>query len=203
MTFAVGIAFQFPLVLILLIRIGILSVKKLRDSRRLVLVILMVSAALITPGGDPVSLCILTIPLYILYEFAILFGTFIERSKALREWQDWDESIQGTRPEKPKADKFATFILLAIITSVAGAGIAAWKFQDVLTDSLNWFDLNNTNSDLGPIENNQSYTATQTVNTKILLENNRTLLIELLPLNDDNSSLSTGGVFKARVIESQ
>ena len=203
MTFAVGIAFQFPLVLILLIRIGILSVKKLRDSRRLVLVILMVSAALITPGGDPVSLCILTIPLYILYEFAILFGTFIERSKALREWQDWDESIQGTRPEKPKADKFATFILLVIITSVAGAGIAAWKFQDVLTDSLNWFNLNNKNSDLGPIENNQSYTATQTVSTKILLENNRTLLIELLPLNDDNSSLSTGGVFKARVIESQ
>jgi len=203
MTFAVGIAFQFPLVLILLIRIGILSVKKLRDSRRLVLVILMVSAALITPGGDPVSLCILTIPLYVLYEFAILFGTFIERSKALREWQDWDESIQGTRPEKPKADKFATFILLVIITSVAGAGIAAWKFQDVLTDSLNWFDLNNTNSDLRPIENNQSYTATQTESTKILSENNRTLLIELLPLNDDNSSLSTGGVFKARVIESQ
>ena len=60
-------------------RIGILSVKKLRESRRLVLVILMVSAALITPGGDPVSLCILTIPLYILYEFAILFGSFIEK----------------------------------------------------------------------------------------------------------------------------
>ena len=80
MTFAQGIAFQFPLVLILLIRIGILSVKKLRESRRLVLVILMVSAALITPGGDPVSLCILTIPLYILYEFAILFGSFIERN---------------------------------------------------------------------------------------------------------------------------
>ena len=63
MTFAVGIAFQFPLVLVLLIRIGILSVDKLRASRRLVLVILMISAALITPGGDPVSLCILTIPL--------------------------------------------------------------------------------------------------------------------------------------------
>jgi sec-independent protein translocase protein TatC len=68
MTFAVGIAFQFPLVLILLIKIGILSVRKLRENRRLVLVILMISAALITPGGDPVSLCILTIPLYILYE---------------------------------------------------------------------------------------------------------------------------------------
>ena len=54
----------------------------------------MVSAALITPGGDPVSLCILTIPLYILYEFAILFGSFIEKSKAMREWNDWDKSIR-------------------------------------------------------------------------------------------------------------
>ena len=79
MTFAVGIAFQFPLVLVLLIRIGILSVDKLRASRRLVLVILMISAALITPGGDPVSLCILTIPLYVLYELAIIIGSSIER----------------------------------------------------------------------------------------------------------------------------
>ena len=203
MTFAVGIAFQFPLVLILLIRIGILSVKKLRDSRRLVLVILMVSAALITPGGDPVSLCILTIPLYILYEFAILFGTFIERSKALKEWQDWDESIQGVRPDKPKADKFATFILLIIIFCILGAGIAAWKFQDVLTESLSWFDYNNTDLDLDPIENNQSLTIPQPEVTKVLLENNRTLLIELHPLYDDNSSLGTGGIFKAKIIESQ
>ena len=62
MTFAVGLAFQFPLVLILLVRVGVLTVEKLRKSRRFVLVILMISAALITPGGDPVSLCILTIP---------------------------------------------------------------------------------------------------------------------------------------------
>ena len=94
MTFAVGIAFQFPLVLVLLIRIGILSVDKLRASRRLVLVILMISAALITPGGDPVSLCILTIPLYVLYELAIIIGSSIERKKAILEWKEWDESLQ-------------------------------------------------------------------------------------------------------------
>ena len=95
MTFAVGIAFQFPLVLILLIRIGILSVQSLRQSRRIVLVILMISAALITPGGDPVSLCILTIPLYILYEFAILIGTFVERGKAIRDWEEKDEETRA------------------------------------------------------------------------------------------------------------
>jgi hypothetical protein len=73
------------LVLILLIRIGVLTVQKLRSSRRFVLVILMVSAALITPGGDPVSLCILTIPLYFLFEISILVGILIERKKASSE----------------------------------------------------------------------------------------------------------------------
>ena len=88
MTFAVGIAFQFPLIILLLTWIGVLSVDKLRRNRRLVFVILMISAALITPGGDPVSLSILTIPLYVLYELSIFSGSFIERHKKKKEWED-------------------------------------------------------------------------------------------------------------------
>jgi sec-independent protein translocase protein TatC len=202
MTFAVGIAFQFPLVLILLIRIGILSVKKLRESRRLVLVILMVSAALITPGGDPVSLCILTIPLYILYEFAILFGSFIERSKALREWNEWDESIQGARPEKPKTDKFSLVLLLLTILAVGGAGVFAWKYQDVIKSSLDWFDMNEFELPIDSTDSNQSgYPVTQ--NTKIILDGNRTLVIELLPMDDSNSSLPQRGLYRAKIINSK
>lgn len=116
MTFAVGLAFQFPLVLILLIRIGVLTVKKLRSSRRFVLVILMVSAALITPGGDPVSLCILTIPLYFLFEISILVGILIERKKA------------SSGPEGKSG--IAGSILLLISLLILG-GTGAWLY-------LNW-----------------------------------------------------------------
>ena len=199
MTFAVGIAFQFPLVLILLIRIGILSVKKLRESRRLVLVILMVSAALITPGGDPVSLCILTIPLYILYEFAILFGSFIERSKALREWNEWDESIQGTRPEKPKTEKLSLLLLSIVILAVGGGGFLAWKYQDVIKNSLDWFDSEKTDPTIDSIDSNQSVGST-IGETKVLLDDNRTLVIELLPMNDANLSLPQKGLYRAKII---
>ena len=199
MTFAVRIAFQFPLVLILLIRIGILSVKKLRESRRLVLVILMVSAALITPGGDPVSLCILTIPLYILYEFAILFGSFIERSKALREWNEWDESIQGTRPEKPKTEKLSLLLLSIVILAVGGAGFLAWKYQDVIKNSLDWFDSEKTDPTIDSIDSNQSVGST-IGETKVLLDDNRTLVIELLPMNDANLSLPQKGLYRAKII---
>jgi len=199
MTFAVGIAFQFPLVLILLIRIGILSVKKLRESRRLVLVILMVSAALITPGGDPVSLCILTIPLYILYEFAILFGSFIERSKALREWNEWDESIQGTRPEKPKTEKLSLLLLSIVILAVGGGSFFVWKYQDVIKNSLDWFDSEKTDPTIDSIDSNQSVGST-IGETKVLLDDNRTLVIELLPMNDANLSLPQKGLYRAKII---
>ena len=203
MTFAVGIAFQFPLVLILLIRIGILSVGKLRASRRLVLVILMVSAALITPGGDPVSLCILTIPLYVLYEFAILLGSFIERSKAMREWQDWDENIQGQRPAKPKTETLASFILLLIIIMVCVGGILAWKYQDVIKDSLNWFDNDITISRQVIEENNNSSNATESMIHKVAFEENSTILIKLLEVDEANNSLIEGSIFKAKIIQNR
>ncbi|MDC0547649.1 twin-arginine translocase subunit TatC, partial [Opitutales bacterium] len=129
MTFAVGIAFQFPLVLILLIKIGILNVTKLRENRRLVLVILMVSAALITPGGDPVSLCILTVPLYILYELAIITGSIIEVRKRRTEWNEWDESIQGPKPEKPPSREKGRWILYISIIIIIGS-LSIFAFQN-------------------------------------------------------------------------
>ena len=133
MTFAVGIAFQFPLVLILLIKIGILNVTKLRQNRRLVLVILMISAALITPGGDPVSLCILTIPLYILYELAIVTGSIIEVRKERKEWIEWDESIQGPKPDKPPTRNKGVWILyLSIIVIVGSLSIFAFQNKKLI-----------------------------------------------------------------------
>src|SRR6056300_1549004 len=117
MTFAVGIAFQFPLVLILLIRVGIITAEKLRKSRRFVLVILMVSAALITPGGDPVSLCILTIPLYILFELSILVGSLIEkRNSTHQNGENTSSGISGS-----------IFLILSLIL-FGGAGF--WLYQN-------------------------------------------------------------------------
>ncbi len=131
MTFAVGIAFQFPLIIVLLTWIGILSVDKLRRNRRLVFVILMISAALITPGGDPVSLSILTIPLYVLYELSIFSGSFIERHRKKKEWEEWDEEIDGPRPPKPDFGKGINKPLLVIIVlSVAGLAWVSFKYRE-------------------------------------------------------------------------
>ena len=124
MTFCRWNRFSISPVLILLIRIGILSVAKLRASK--------IGSS--NPYGfsgidnsrrrSSKSLHSYNPP-YVLYEFAILLGSFIERSKAMREWQDWDENIQGQRPAKPKTDTLASFILLLIIIMICVGGILA------------------------------------------------------------------------------
>lgn len=79
---ATGAIFQFPLIIVILIYIQVLAVEKLQAIRRAVFVGTMIFAALLTPGGDFLSLPITTGILYGLYELAILVGSGIEKRRA-------------------------------------------------------------------------------------------------------------------------
>jgi sec-independent protein translocase protein TatC len=70
MTF--GIVFEFPTVIAILSALGIVNKEGLKTYRRHAVCAVVVLSALITPSGDPFSLMICTIPLYLLYEFSIL-----------------------------------------------------------------------------------------------------------------------------------
>ena len=67
-----GIVFEFPTVITILSSMGVVRKDGLRQYRRHALCIIMVLAAIITPSGDPFTLIICTVPLYLLYEFSIL-----------------------------------------------------------------------------------------------------------------------------------
>jgi sec-independent protein translocase protein TatC len=79
---ATGAIFQFPLIIVILIYIQVLAVVKLQAIRRAVFVGTMIFAALLTPGGDFLSLPLTTGILYGLYELAILVGSGIEKRRA-------------------------------------------------------------------------------------------------------------------------
>jgi sec-independent protein translocase protein TatC len=66
-----GLVMQFPIVLIFLDRLGILSVDQLRSMRRYVLLGVVIFAVVATPGGDPISPLVLSATMYALYEFTI------------------------------------------------------------------------------------------------------------------------------------
>ena len=205
MTFAVGIAFQFPLVLILLIRIGILSVDKLRASRRLVLVILMISAALITPGGDPVSLCILTIPLYVLYELAIIIGSSIERKKAILEWKEWDESLQGPKPKNPPKVKGTPLWAYGVFLLIFGsATFLIWRNKDEIKENFDAFTnrSSNNNPEKTP-DSNQSNSLPKSIQSDYpeFPEANQTFILQLVPIKQQESNQSEIQLFEAKLID--
>jgi sec-independent protein translocase protein TatC len=75
MILAFGLAFQMPVLLVLLCRVGILSVESLRKGRRYAIVGMFVVAAIITPP-DVISQVGLAVPLILLYEISILFAAW-------------------------------------------------------------------------------------------------------------------------------
>lgn len=66
-----GLVMQFPFVLILLSKTGIVTVERLKRNRRWVAVAIVVFAVVVTPGGDPFSPTIMALVMYPLYELSI------------------------------------------------------------------------------------------------------------------------------------
>ncbi len=71
MVFLIGLLFEFPTVILVLSSLGVIHRKDLRQWRKYAFVVVLVLAALITPS-DPLSMFVLAIPLYGLFELSIL-----------------------------------------------------------------------------------------------------------------------------------
>ena len=65
---AFGLAFQFPVLLLLLARVGILNYRFLSTRRRWAVLAIVLFAIVATPGGDPLSSIILSLVMYALFE---------------------------------------------------------------------------------------------------------------------------------------
>ncbi len=79
-----GIVFELPIAILLLTALGIVNPKFLSKFRRHAFVACLVAAALITPGQDPTSLFLLTLPLYVLYEMSIVLSVLVYRKRQKR-----------------------------------------------------------------------------------------------------------------------
>jgi sec-independent protein translocase protein TatC len=82
MIVAFGVAFELPLVLGFLAKIGIASPEFLRQKRRHAVIIILIASALLAPP-DIMSMLILAVPLLILYEVGIIFVRFSYKHKTL------------------------------------------------------------------------------------------------------------------------
>lgn len=77
---AFGLAFQVPIVVVLLVRFGLVTTDKLRDFRGYFVVLSFVIAAVVTPP-DVISQLALAVPMCLLYELGILGARYMQRNK--------------------------------------------------------------------------------------------------------------------------
>lgn len=85
MMLAFGAGFEFPIVLVFLQLVRVITPQQLSSVRRFAIVVIFVIAAVITPSADPVSLFALAIPMMIFYEISILIGRLVARRRARAE----------------------------------------------------------------------------------------------------------------------
>jgi len=89
-----GLAFQLPVVMFVLAKIGLFPPAKMRKNRKYALVLMIIAAAVITPSTDPFNMAVVAIPLVILYEVGIILSS-IFANKPTRMSDDDAVAVSG------------------------------------------------------------------------------------------------------------
>jgi sec-independent protein translocase protein TatC len=97
-----GLAFELPVVVLTIVKIGLLDYKQLARFRSYAVVINLVIAAFVTPSGDPFTMMILAIPLQMLYEISVAIAWY------------WSE------PDRAKARGRLALIIVGVILALVG-----------------------------------------------------------------------------------
>jgi sec-independent protein translocase protein TatC len=79
--FGFGLVFEFPLIVFVLARLGIVNTETLRRKRKYAIVICAIAAAVITPTTDAFSMMLMLAPLIIFYELGIVVASIFGKKK--------------------------------------------------------------------------------------------------------------------------
>ena len=83
-----GATFEFPLVIVILVYLRIIDSKKLIRSWRMVVVIIFIVAAVVTPTPDPITQTLVATPMLLLYVISVFVARGIEKRRAAEELQE-------------------------------------------------------------------------------------------------------------------
>ncbi|WP_018295498.1 twin-arginine translocase subunit TatC [Corynebacterium lubricantis] len=121
LTVIFGVSFEVPLIIIMLNILGVLEYEHVKDKRRMIIVVIFIFAAFMTPGQDPYSMVILAIAINILVELAFQFCRINDkrREKKRPEWMDLDDDASSALTDEEKPTE------VAAAEPIEGAGSVA------------------------------------------------------------------------------
>lgn len=82
-TLPIGMVFELPIIIYFLARIGIVNSTMLKQYRKHMVVVLLITSGIITPSPDVVSQLLVFVPLYTLFEVGIIVSRRVEKKRAL------------------------------------------------------------------------------------------------------------------------
>lgn len=95
-----GLAFELPLFLVLLNLAGLVTGKRLSALRRGIIFGIFVFAAVATPTGDPITMLLLAIPMWLLFEIAVVICRVHDKRKGTTEpeYEQWADDEASPLP---------------------------------------------------------------------------------------------------------
>ena len=92
LTLGSGIIFELPIIIFILSKLGIMTPKFMRSSRRYSTVLILIIAAIVTPTPDILTMLTVSFPLFLLYEVSISISARVEKNKRKAELE-FDKSV--------------------------------------------------------------------------------------------------------------
>jgi sec-independent protein translocase protein TatC len=107
-TLLFGLSFELPVVVMVMVKLGLLTYESMSRTRAYAILAIVVAAAIITPTPDAFTLCLMAVPMIILYEVCIWLAWFDARK--LRQVEEAEERERMERllnepPEEAPEDK--------------------------------------------------------------------------------------------------
>jgi sec-independent protein translocase protein TatC len=92
LTIGSGVIFELPIIIYILSKLGLMTPKFMRSSRRYATVIILIIAAIVTPTPDLLTMLTVSFPLFLLYEVSIYVSASVEKRK-LKAEMAFDEGL--------------------------------------------------------------------------------------------------------------
>jgi len=131
-----GISFELPLIIFALIGLGVIKYPSIRESWRVVYVLLFVAAAIITPDRGPVTMIALSLALIILYEGGLVAAQIFLKSRVDQQYVDaYEEMLMYDNAPTENKEKLARREKLKKQAEAAQKRIDAREKKDAKQDA--------------------------------------------------------------------